>query len=339
MFCSKKLLELSACVDLRRTTSRHALQIRPSDRPRSANHPPAAGAAYPHADPELFAQGDADQSFRELAAGPAGQLAGALCLPGKGDRAEDRGRFHGADDGDQSVRFLRRALRRQLSVRLHRRPQDRTRALSRDHRARTAVFKTPGRNSARSGEHGQFPGRSQRATAKENSLHHSHGAGRPDAGRDAGRRRRIVPRFRVAVDPDLAASRARRPFRLRLSHPAASRHRSGRGTARGRERFHRSARLGRGLSSRRGLDRVRRHLGHADRRGAHPGRRHAALPHGGADLRRGRIRQCRIQFRDERQAASARRRASQSRSPTTPGRGSTGSANRSMPISRHRTCA
>ena len=115
-------------------------------------------------------------------------------------------------------------------------------------------------------------------------LHHPHGAGHPDAGGDAGVGRRIVPRFRVAADPDPAPSRPRRALRLRLSHPAAARHRSGRRAARGRERFYRSARLGRGLSSRRGLDRVRRHLGHADRRGAYSGRRHAALPLGGADL-------------------------------------------------------
>ena len=51
-----------------------------------------------------------------------------------------------------------------------------------------------------------------------------------------------------------------------------------------------------------GLDRVRRHLGHADGRGAHPRRRHAALPLGGADLGQRRLRQCRIRLRDERQA-------------------------------------
>ena len=142
----------------------------------------------------------------------------------------------------------------------------------------------PRRHSARGGEHGQFPGRSQRATAEKDSLHHPHGAGHPDAGRNAGLGRGIVPRLGVAVDPDPAASRARRPFRLGLSHSVAPRHRSGRGAARGRERFYRSARLGRSLSSRRGLDRVRRHLGHADRRGAYSRRRHAALSLGGADL-------------------------------------------------------
>ena len=49
------------------------------------------------------------------------------------------------------------------------------------------------RHSARGRQHGQFPGRSQRATAEEDPLRHPHGAGHPDAGGDAGRRLRIVP--------------------------------------------------------------------------------------------------------------------------------------------------
>ncbi len=244
----------------------------------------------------------ARKSFRELAAGSARQLAGPLCLPRKGHRAEDRGRFHGADDRDQSVRFLRRTFRRQFSVRLLRRSQDRTRALSGDRRARTAVVGLPRKHSAGGAEHGQFSGRPQRAIAEEDSLHHPHGAGHPDAGRDTGFRRGIVPRLGVAVDSDPAASRSRRAFRLGLSHSIAARHRSARRTARGRERFYGFACLGRGLSAGGGLDRVRRHLGHADRRGAYSRRRHAALPHGGADQRRGRLCQCRVRLRDERQA-------------------------------------
>ena len=115
-------------------------------------------------------------------------------------------------------------------------------------------------------------------------------------------RLRIVPRLRLAVDPGFPASRARGAFRLRLSHPAPSRHRSGRRPARGRERFHRSARLGRSLSAGGRVDRLRRHLGHADGRGAHSRRRHAALSLGGADLGQRRLCQCRIRLRDERQA-------------------------------------
>ncbi len=193
---------------------------------------------------------------------------------------------------------------RQFSVRLYRRPQDRTGALSRDHRARTAVCRLPCRSSAGSTEHGQFSGRSECATAEENSLHHSHGAGHPDAGADACLGRGVVPQLGVAFDPNPAASRARGAVRLGLSHSVAPRHRSGRGAARGRERLYGFARLGRGLSAGRRLDRIRRHLGHADRRGAHSRRRHAALPFGGADQRRGRFRAGRIRLRDERQTDS-----------------------------------
>src|SRR5689334_21409052 len=59
-------------VDLRRTASRYALQVRPTDRPRPTDHQPAPGAAYAHADPELFAKGDSSQSLRELAEEPQG---------------------------------------------------------------------------------------------------------------------------------------------------------------------------------------------------------------------------------------------------------------------------
>ena len=190
----------------------------------------------------------------------------------------------------------------QFSVPVHQRSQDRTRALSCHRRAGAAVRGVLEGYPARGRQHRQFPGRAQRAAAEKDQLRHPDGAGHPDAGGDAGRWLRLVPRLGVAVDPYLPPPRPRRALRLRLSHSVAPRHRSGRRPARGRERFHRSARLGRGLSSGRGLDRVRRHLGHADGRGAHPRRRHAALPLGGADLRQRRLRQCRFRLRDERQA-------------------------------------
>ena len=270
MFCLKKPLEFPVRVDLRRTASRHALQIRPTDRSRPANRSPAPGAAYADADPELFAQGDAFKSFRELAAGSARQLAGPFCIPGEGDRTEDRSRLLRADDGRQSLRLLCRGLRHQFSVSIHQRSQDRARALSRHHGAGAAVCRVLEGDSARGRQHGRFPGRAECAIAEKDQLRHSDGAGHSDAGGDAGLRLRILPRLGVAVDPDLPAPRPRRALRLRLSHSIAPRHRPGRRSARGRKRFHRSARLGRSLSSGRRLDRVRRHLGHAGGRGAHP---------------------------------------------------------------------
>ena len=138
---------------------------------------------------------DAGQPFRELAAGSAGQLAGAVRVPGKGHRAEDRGRFHGADDRDQSVRFLRRALCRQFSVRLYRRPQDRTRALSGDHGARAAVCKISRGIPREAPSTVNFLVDLNAQLQRPDPLHHPDGAGHPDAGRNAGLRRRILPRL------------------------------------------------------------------------------------------------------------------------------------------------
>ena len=63
----------------------HYTYDRPVDA-RPAGHPPAAGAALPHAGAELFAEGRAREALRQLAAGPARQLARALRLPGEGRR-------------------------------------------------------------------------------------------------------------------------------------------------------------------------------------------------------------------------------------------------------------
>ena len=192
---------------------------------------PAPGAAHTHADPELFAQGHARKSFRKLAAGPARQLAGAFCISGEGDRAQDRSRLLGADDGRQSLRLLCRGLRQQFSVSVHQRSQDRACALSRHHGAGAAVRGVSEGYSARGRQYRQFSGRPQRAASEADQIRHPHGAGNPDAGGDAGRGLRIVPRLGVAVDPYLPSPWSRSALRLRLSHPVASRYRSGRRAA------------------------------------------------------------------------------------------------------------
>ena len=79
-----------------------------------------AGAAYPHAHSELLAHGDAGAAFRELAAGPARQLAGALRFSGKDERIRHHRRSHRRHGGDQSVRLLRRALCGQMAIRISR---------------------------------------------------------------------------------------------------------------------------------------------------------------------------------------------------------------------------
>ncbi len=92
--------------------------------------------------------------------------------------------------------------------------------------------------------------------------------------------------FRLAAGADPAPHRLRSALRVGLSHPIASRRKAG-GWPCGRGcRFHRLARLGRGLRSRRRLDRARSDVGSPGRRGAHPARRHSQSIERGTDQRR-----------------------------------------------------
>ena len=105
--------------------------------------------------------------------------------------------------------------------------------------------------------HHRFSGRDQRPPGARRPLPDSHGAGRADAGRDARERLGLVPRLRLVAGATAAAPRAGGALRLRLPDPAHC----GREVARrpvGPERgLHRPARLVRGLSAGRRLDRPR----------------------------------------------------------------------------------
>ena len=209
--------------DSGRTATRHAISLRSPGFARPPDRPAAPGAALPHQGAELFAEGCARQSFRQLAAGPARQLAGALRLSGKDRGIQRRGRPHRRTRGDQSLRLLRRALRGGISVHIPRRVEERARRQSRRRTRRPAA------DAIRRGPVGaadpddRFSGRIECATAKEDRLCDPHGAGRPGARRDAGAGVGLVPRFGVAARADHAPPRPRREVRVGLSDPAQSR--------------------------------------------------------------------------------------------------------------------
>ena len=101
----------------------------------------------------------------------------------------------------------------------------------------------------------------------------------------------------------------REPLRLGLSDPARRRREVARRPERRRAGLHRSARVVRGISAGRGLDRSRPDVGSARGRGPHPARVHAASRERRADHGRDRGVRVDVRARDDRCAGSSSRRA------------------------------
>jgi hypothetical protein len=256
----------------------------------------------PHADPELFAQGHAGQPFRQLAAGPARQLAGALVFPEKATEFKIEVDLTAEMTVINPFDFFVEPYADSFPFAY---TDDLKTELAPISRPTTGpLLKYLAGDSARGAEHGQLPGRSQRATAEEDPLHHPHGAGRADPGRDAGARLRLLPRLGLAAGAEI--------FRISGSPPASSpaissscgRHRSGRGPREVENDFtdlHAWAEVylpGAGW------------IGFDVTSGLLCGEGHipvAATPHyrSAAPITGAVGRQCRIRLRDERQAASA----------------------------------
>ncbi len=247
--------------------------------------------------------------------------------------------FHRRSRGHQSVRFFRRTERGEMAVHVSRRTARRPVRLCRAGRGRAAAASLAEDDFARAAQHRRVSGRAQSASAFDGALHRPPRTRRADAGRNARHRRRLLPRLGLAAGADSPPHRTAGAFRLRLSHPAQARREIARRSVRRRAGLHRPARLGRSLSSRRRLDRLRPDLGSALRRRAYPGRGDAALPLGGADHRPGRAEHRHLLLRHEHQAhrrEAARHRAVLRRSL---GRARCARPTRSTPILPPTTCA
>ena len=225
---------------------------------RPADHPPEASAAQPHPGDLAFAESDARRPFRE----PCSRTRTATGSPATSspnwsaelkievDVVADMTVYNPFDFFvEESAEIwpfeYGEDLRPDLII--YRTPEPVG--------PRAQGISGPDRPVAET--HRRFHRRSQRRPFARDQISHPDGDGRPDARGDAGARLGLVPQFELAPRPDPPQPRLRRPVRVRLSDPAQARSRRPRRAARHRPRLHRPARLGRGLSTRRRLDRTR----------------------------------------------------------------------------------
>ena len=235
----------------------------------------------------LFAEGHAGRTLRELAAGPERKLACAFRVSRAHDRVQHHGRSPRRHVGHQSVRFLRRSVGDEFSVRLSGRVRRGACALSFASEPAGPLLAEYLKSISREPQNivdflVALNQRLQRdirylvrmdpgVQAPEDTLKLASGSCRDTAWllvqilRHLGLAARFVSGYLIQLVPDLKA----------LDGPAGI-----------DCRLHRSARLDRSLPSGRRLDRARSDVGIADRRGTSAARRDAALPRRSADQRR-----------------------------------------------------
>ena len=158
--------------------------------------------------------------FPQLAAGPLQQLPRPPGLQQAGPRADRRGRSGRRDDVDQPVRFLRRDVRRAVSVRVRPGAGQGADPLPGNPAGRPQAAGPDRGIPARQGPHERLPGRDQPAPPAGDQVPHPHGTRRADLRGDADEGQRFLPRLGLAAGAAAAPPGLGGPLRLRLPDPA-----------------------------------------------------------------------------------------------------------------------
>ena len=238
-----------------RTESHHDLHLRPPDHAVASRDPTSTGAPRPHTGAELLAQNRTRVALPQLAARPVQQPPRPVGVLEADYRTQGHRRSCRGDDADQPVRFLPRRIRRNVSVHLRCLPRQGTNSVPRNS-THWATLAAVGRCPSQSGHHHQrLHCRTQSSHLEAGEVHHPHGAGRSEAGRDARTRERFVPRFGVVVGAIVSAPGTRGAILFRLPDSTRrGRKAIGRRPRRTVDRLYRPPCLGRNLLAGRGVD-------------------------------------------------------------------------------------
>src|SRR5271169_6546473 len=235
---------------------RHIVPVQPRRQARAAAGASSTRAPLPNADPVVLPPGEAGRPLHQLAAGPSEQLRRSSHVSREGPGAAPRGRPRGRDLGLRPLRFLPRAPRELLSLRVCGLAASRAAAVPLP-RGTGGLLRPLSPDDRAGAADSGFPRGSQPETPPGRALRDPPRAGRAVEGRDAQERKRIVPRFGVAPRAAAEAHWTGGALRVGLSHPAETRRAGARRPLGAREGFHGPSRVVRGLPPGRRLDRPR----------------------------------------------------------------------------------